>query len=80
MCSYVENIKKVIKRFCKKLGLNYKSHKFIFNAKTLSPNLSVAEAGITNMSRIFVLETNGIKGAPDKQSDSDDDTNVKKEI
>ena len=79
LCSYDENIKKVIKRFCKKLGLNYNSHKFIFNAKGLAPTLSVAEAGITNMSRIFVIETMGIKGAPGKQSDSDDENDKKEE-
>jgi len=61
------------------LGLKYKSHKFIFNAKGLAPTLRVAEAGITNMSRIFVIETSGIKGAPGKQSDSDDENDKKEE-
>ena len=77
LCTYDEKIQEVIKRFCNKLGLNYKKYlKFIFNAKRLNPDITVAEAGITNMSKIFVIETKGIKGAPDKNnSDNDNEEN-----
>ena len=73
MCTYDEKTKKLIKRFCEKVGLNYKSVKFVFNAKSLSLKLTVAESGITNMSRIFVIITEGDKGLMDKKDDSDSD-------
>ena len=38
------------------------SEKFIFNAKALHPSLSVEEAGLTNNSNIFVVETKGVRG------------------
>ena len=78
LCTYDEKTQEVIKRFCNKLGLNYKKYlKFIFNAKSLNPDITVAEAGITNMSKIFVIETKGIKGAPDKNnSDNDNEENT----
>jgi len=84
-----EMAKKVIKRFCNKLGLNYKSLKFIFNAKMLLPYLTVAEAGITNMSNIFVTESKPVKIKKDSDSDDNEKNNtfpilfktpVKKEI
>ena len=72
LCTYDEKVKKVIKRFCNKLGLNYKYLKFIFNAKNLDPNLTIAEAGITDMSNIFIIEPEGIKGVQDKNSSDED--------
>ena len=34
----------------------------IFNVKNLSPNLTVAEAGITNNGNIFITKSGHIKG------------------
>ena len=36
---------------------------FVFNAKNLNPQLTVAEAGLQNGSNIFVLNKQGVKGA-----------------
>ena len=38
------------------------SEKFIFNAKALHPSLTVEEAGLTQNSNIFVVETKGVRG------------------
>jgi hypothetical protein len=39
--------------------------KFIFNAKNLNPNLTCAEAGLTNKANVFVVNTAGVKGGGD---------------
>ena len=62
-CSYESRISEVIDKFALKAGINsndLKNLKFIYNAKQLAKNLTVAEAGLTNLSRIFVIETKPI--------------------
>ena len=49
--------------FWNKTGDYDQEKKFIFNAKLLNQDLSVAEAGLHNNSNIFVVATKGIKGA-----------------
>ena len=81
MNNYNEKISEVIKRFCQKSGVNKKGLKFVFNAKFLCERLTVAEAGIINMSQIFVISTTGIKGAPgDQKQDNDKDNQNYEEI
>ena len=36
--------------------------KFVFNAKTLNPRLTVAEAGLIENDHILVVETKGVRG------------------
>ena len=62
-CMPNEKVSEVIKKYRTKSGDNDTTKKFIFNAKNLSPSLTVAEAGITNNANIFVVATKGIKGA-----------------
>ena len=62
-CMPDEKVSDVIKKYRTKSGDNDTTKKFIFNAKNLSPSLTVAEAGITNNANIFVVATKGIKGA-----------------
>ena len=61
-CSLNNSISDIIKKYRKYSLDNEPEEKFIFNAKALSPNLTVAEAGLTNNSNIFVVETNGLRG------------------
>ena len=83
LCSFNEKFIDVSKRVCKKLGKNYKNYKFIFNAKNIHHDLSIAEAGISNASNIFAVTYKGVKGAPfggnnkNEGSDSDDDKGLK---
>jgi len=61
-CSLNNSISDIIKKYRKYSLDNEPEEKFIFNAKALSPSLTVAEAGLTNNSNIFVVETNGLRG------------------
>ena len=61
-CMPDEKVSDIIQRYRTKANFNGEA-KFIFNAKNLAPSLSVAEAGITNSSYVFVVKTEGIKGA-----------------
>ena len=52
-----EKVSDIIQRYRNKaLDFDY-SKKFIFNAKSINPNLSSEEAGLTNNSNIFVVKT-----------------------
>ena len=61
-CDFNEKIAKVIERYRKFSPHFTQTEKFIFNAKALNPSITVAEAGLTNNSNIFVAETAGIRG------------------
>ena len=50
-----EKVSDIIEKYRNKANDYDDSKKFIFNAKNLNPNLSVAEAGITNNANIFVV-------------------------
>ena len=62
-CMPDDKVSDVIEKYRNKANDRDPSKKFIFNAKNLSPSLSVAEAGITNNANIFVVTTKGVKGA-----------------
>ena len=59
MCDYTEKISEVIKIYFIKAGIDSKYHKyfkFIYNAKNINMDLTVAESGIANNSNIFVIK------------------------
>ena len=57
LCFPDDKVSSIIERY-RHLSLDYDNKKkFIFNAKNLSPHLTVAEAGITNNANIFVVPT-----------------------
>ena len=62
-CMPNDKVSDVIERYRTKSLDKDPTKKFIFNAKNLSPTLTVSEAGITNNANIFVVATKGIKGA-----------------
>ena len=62
-CMPDDKVQSVIDKYRNKAGDHDPSKKFIFNAKNLSPSLTVAEAGIANNANIFVVTTKGVKGA-----------------
>ena len=62
MCQNDEKVSEIIKRYRTKSNF-YEDAKFIFNAKSLNPDLTVAESGIQQNSNIFVISLKGIKGA-----------------
>ena len=62
-CCIDEKVSDVIQRYRAKSGDNDPTNKFIFNAKNLNQNLTVAEVGMTKNANIFVVSTKGIKGA-----------------
>ena len=54
-CNPEEKVSDIIEKYRNKANDYDDSKKFIFNAKNLNPNLSLAEAGITNNANIFVV-------------------------
>ena len=62
-CTLDEKVSAIIERYRSKTGDKDDTKKFIFNAKSLNPTLTLAEAGITNNANIFVMVTKDIKGA-----------------
>jgi len=58
-----EKVSDLIKRFISQTGINDHTLKFIFNGKALNFDLTLAEAGLENSSKILVTNTIGIKGA-----------------
>ena len=61
-CMPDEKVSEIIEKYRRKSGDLDRSEKFIFNAKTLNPNLTVAEAGITVGANIFVHVPKQLKG------------------
>jgi len=61
-CLNNEKASDIIQRYREKSGNNDSTKNFIYNAKNLSPSLTVAEVGLTNNSNIFVVPTKGVKG------------------
>ena len=62
-CMPNDKVSDIIEKYKNKSGDRNPEKKFIFNAKMLSPNLTVSEAGIIDNSNIFVVSEKGIKGA-----------------
>ena len=53
-CFYFEKVNSIIERYRNKSGNRDENLKFVFNAKRLSPNVIIQDAGIINNSNIFV--------------------------
>ena len=60
---YDQKVAELINKYRGKTGDKEPKRKFIFNGKTLNPSLSCAEAGLTNNSIVFVLNTKDVEGA-----------------
>ena len=61
VCNFNEKTQKVVQKFCDKMGININNYKYIFNAKKLDLSLTVAEAGMADMSTIFMFEPKPIQ-------------------
>jgi len=61
-CMPNEKVSSLIEKYRNKTNDRDLTEKFTFNAKTLNPQLFVFEAGITNNSKIFIVETKGVNG------------------
>jgi len=80
LCFIDEKVSDVIQRYRAKSNDRDPTKKFIFNAKALNCDLTVAEAGLTNNCNIFVICTKGIKGAGCAMLFTDLSKNKTKEI
>ena len=67
-CNPEEKVSDIIEKYRNKVNDYDDSKKFIFNAKSLNPSLSLVEAGIKNNSNIFVCRIKGIKGITDDRN------------
>ena len=61
-CILDEKVSKVIERYRMQANDVETNTKFIFNAHPLNPTLTVAEAGLSDVSNIFVFSTKGVRG------------------
>ena len=61
-CILDEKVSKVIERYRMQANDIETNKKFIFNAHPLNPTLTVAEAGLSDYSNIFVMGSEGIRG------------------
>ena len=62
-CKGDEKVSTLIQRYRDKSGDEDPTKRFIYNAKNLDQSLTVEKAGITNNGNIFVVNTQGMKGA-----------------
>ena len=62
-CSLSDRVSDLIERYKTKSMQDVSKKKFIFNAKALNKDLTVAEAGLNDGANIFVVNTEGVKGA-----------------
>ena len=62
-CSLSDRVSNLIERYRTKSLQDVSKKKFIFNAKALNKDLTVAEAGLNDGANIFVVNTEGVKGA-----------------
>ena len=62
-CTLDEKVSDLVAKYRAKTGDHDPTKKFIFNAKALNHDLTLAEAGLSNNAYIFVVTTKGIKGA-----------------
>ena len=69
----MKKLKKVCKRFCQKLGINLKKNKFIFNGKSICLLLTLAESGMSNNSKITVIESESNQNSNVEENSSEDD-------
>ena len=61
-CMPDDKVSKIIERYRRQSGDKDLSKKFIFNAFPLNPDLTAAEAGLTDNANIFVVATKGVRG------------------
>ena len=62
-CMPNEKVSELIERYRTKSGDRDPTKKFIYNAKKLNMDLTISDAGITNNANIFVVTTEGVRGA-----------------
>ena len=74
LCNFNEKAKIVLLRFCKKVGIKFKTHKFIYNGKKIYHRLTIAELGIAENSIINVISDNS-----DNNSVNEDDEDTDSE-
>ena len=62
ICKSDELVKDVLERYCFKTNENKTDLLFLFNTKELKEDITIQNAGIINMSIIFVIDAKGIIG------------------
>ena len=60
-CRMKDKISDVIERYRNKSSDRRQTKKFVFNAKVLNSDQTVEEAGLSNNSVIYVIETDGVR-------------------
>ena len=72
LCHCDEKTGIAFRRFCRKIGIKFKKVKFIHNAKGIYHDLTFAEAGINNDSKIQVVEINKNNNIDDEEEEESD--------
>ena len=81
-CLPEDKISSLIDKYRNKTGDKDETKKFLFNAKSLNPNLSVAEVGIYEGANIFVIKTKQVQNSKVEnieEKEKEDDKNEKED-
>ena len=76
LCHCDEKTGRAFKKFCRKIGIKFKKVKFIHNAKGIYPDLTFAEAGISNGSKIQVIEIKNINNIDDDEEEENEESDT----
>ena len=79
-CNQEEKVSELIQKYRIKSGNYAQNIKFIYNAKNLNPDLTLAEAGVINGANVFVVTRCDIKGGGMAISFTDVSKNITREI
>ena len=74
-CSYEEKFMDVINKIKPKIKhkiKNFKNIKFIYNAKSVPPNLTLCEVGIIDNANIFIVTTRGVNGPTEENQENNE--------
>ena len=79
-CNQEEKVSELIQKYRIKSGNYDQNIKFIYNAKNLNPDLTLAEAGVFNGVNVFVVTHCDMKGGGMAISFTDVSKNITREI
>ena len=76
LCHFDEKTGRAFRKFCRKIGIKFKNVKFIHNAKGIYTDLTFAEAGIDNGSKIQVIEEKKINNIDDDEEEENEESDT----
>ena len=79
VCNFNDKTQIVVQKFCDKMGININNYKYIYCAKNLDLSLTVAEAGMSDMSTIYLIDFKGVHSNINKEQDEKKELDIENE-